>query len=164
MPNRKISLFIWHTYMEYVRKAHQSRNSCIKQMILCEVLCYLELKEKFCHQLIVIFKNWILPFIWKSLWHANKSYMQPYVCVKVPGHRIYIRESLSIGKYLKLILQIFLSPPESCITDLTLKHSIRLSTKEEMNNHFNNFLGNTDLFFPTTFFFSFSFSMKLKAW
>lgn len=45
----KIPSFISHTYIEYVSEAHQSRNSCIEQMILCEVLCYLVLKEKVCH-------------------------------------------------------------------------------------------------------------------
>lgn len=35
--------------MEYISEAHQSGDSCIEQMILCEVLCYLVLEEKVCH-------------------------------------------------------------------------------------------------------------------
>lgn len=35
--------------MEYIGEAHQSGNSCIEQMVLCEVLGYLVLEIQVCH-------------------------------------------------------------------------------------------------------------------
>lgn len=63
-------------------------------------------------------------------------------------------------KYLKLILQVFMSPSESCFIELILI-TAGDNTQQEMNNHFSIFFKAMLIYFHQWLF---SFYMKQQAW